>query len=113
MERLRKTLTSRVRNCLWPAARAVRTTVCHIATPQTVCCCCCCCCRRRPSFDARLSGSGDDARLRNGATKEDIDITREKRSVASYGRVQKHSVAVLSKDDWDEIQARVVKNKMD
>jgi hypothetical protein len=33
--------------------------------------------------------------------------------VASYGRVQKNSVAVLSKDDWDAIQAREVKNKMD
>jgi hypothetical protein len=51
--------------------------------------------------------------MRNGATQQDIDITREKRSVAQYGKVRKDSVAVLSKGDWDAIEAREEKNKMD
>jgi len=49
--------------------------------------------------------------MRNGASQEDIDITRERRSVAQYGKVTKNSVAVLSNSDRDAIEAREEKNK--
>jgi len=51
--------------------------------------------------------------MRNGATQKDIDITRERRSVAHYGKVTKNSVAVCSNSEWDAIEAREEKNKKD